>query len=94
MSDEHLLSRREFTVEWALAILAGATITVTGCGDDDDPGTGPSGQGDEVGSISANHGHAVTISAAQITAGGAVTTELTVGNGHTHSISLPPAQVV
>ncbi len=94
MSDEHLLSRREFTVEWALAILAGATITITGCGDDDDPGTGPSGQGDEVGSISANHGHAVTISGAQIAAGGAITTELTAGNGHTHSISLTPAQVV
>jgi hypothetical protein len=94
MSDEHLLSRREFTVEWALAILAGATITITGCGDDDDPGTGPSGQGDEVGTISANHGHSVTITAAQITTGGALTPTLTTGNGHTHTISLTAAQVV
>jgi hypothetical protein len=94
MSDEHLLSRREFTLEWALAILAGATITITGCGGDDDPGTGPSGQGDEVGTISANHGHSVTILAAQITSGGALTATLSPGNGHTHTIDLTAAQVV
>ena len=57
------------------------------------PDTGPSGQG-EVGTISANHGHTVTISAAQITAGGAVTATLTTGNGHTHTIDLTAAQVV
>jgi hypothetical protein len=32
MSDQNLLTRREFTVEWVLAVLAGATITITGCG--------------------------------------------------------------
>ena len=35
MSDQNLLTRREFTVEWVLAVLAGATITITGCGGDD-----------------------------------------------------------
>jgi hypothetical protein len=96
MADENLLTRREFTVEWALALLAGATITITGCGDDDDdPGTGPSGgQGGEVGTISANHGHSVTIATAQITAGNALTATLTTGNGHVHSIDLTAAQVV
>ena len=34
MSDENLLTRREFTVESALAMLATVTITITGCGDD------------------------------------------------------------
>jgi hypothetical protein len=97
MSDEHLLTRREFTLESALAILTAATITFSGCGDDDDNdnGTGPSGQPtNEVGTISANHGHEVTISAAQITAGSALTATLTVGNGHTHTINLTAAQVV
>src|SRR5262245_39853447 len=102
MSDENLLTRREFTIEWALAVLAGATITISGCGDDNDnPGTGPSGggggggtQGDEVGSISANHGHTVSVTSAQITAGSALTATLTTGNGHTHTISLTGAQVV
>ena len=41
MSDENLLTRREFTVESALAMLAGVTITITGCGDDDNPTTPP-----------------------------------------------------
>ena len=94
MSDEHLLTRREFTLESALAILSAATITITGCGDDDDgPDSGPSGQ-DEVGTISENHGHSVTITSAQITAGGALTATLTTGNGHTHTIALTAAQVV
>ena len=94
MSDENLLTRREFTLEWALAILAGATITFACFGDDDyDPGTGPSGGG-ETGTISANHGHTVTLSSAQITGGGAVTATLTTGNGHTHTIDLTAAQVV
>ena len=35
MSDQNLLTRREFTVEWVLAVLAGATITITGCGGDE-----------------------------------------------------------
>ena len=42
MSDQILLTRREFTLDWVLAVLAGATITITGCGGDDDnsnPGT-------------------------------------------------------
>ena len=75
MSDENLLTRREFTLESALAILTAATITMTGCGDDDDDdnGTGPSGQpGSEVGTISENHGHSITLTSAQITPGTAM----------------------
>ena len=34
MNDENLLTRREFTVESALAMLAGVTITISGCGGD------------------------------------------------------------
>ena len=94
MSDQHLLTRREFTLESALAILAAATITITGCGDDDDNdnGTGPSGQG-EVGTVSVNHGHVATITAAQITTGGALSVDIRGTADHPHTISLTAAQV-
>ncbi len=89
MSDQHLLTRREFTLESALAILAAATITITGCGDDDDnERTGPSGQG-EVGTISVNHGHTATITAAQITAGGALSVDIR-GTATTPTRSVSP----
>jgi hypothetical protein len=93
MSDDNLLSRREFTVESVLAILATATITIS-CGDDDN-GNGPSPQpGSEVGTISANHGHDVTITAAQITAGQAIVSMSIRGNAtHDHTISLSAAQI-
>lgn len=93
MSDEHLPTRREFTLESALAILTAATITITGCGDDDDNGTGPSGQG-EVGTISANHGHTATITSAQITAGGALSVDIRGTATHPHTISLTAAQIL
>jgi hypothetical protein len=35
----------------------------------------------------------VTITGAQLTAGGAVNLELTTGNGHTHSLSLSAGEV-
>ena len=91
MSDQHLLTRREFTLESALAINAAATITITGCGDDDATTDWSSGQG-EVGTISDNHGHTVTITTAQITAGGAYRRHS--GTAHPHTISLTAAQVV
>jgi len=47
---------------------------------------------DKVGTISANHGHSVTLTAAQQQAGQAVTLTLT-GGTHTHQISLSAAQV-
>jgi VCBS repeat-containing protein len=97
MSDENLLTRREFTLEWALAVLAGATITITGCGDDD-PGTTPSPQpppsGSEVGSVSANHGHSVFITQAQLTAGNSLALDIRGTATHPHTISLTAAQVV
>ena len=62
------IDRREFTLQAALAILAGCTITVAeGCGSSysapsptptPSPITAPS---DVTGSISANHGHSAVI---------------------------------
>jgi hypothetical protein len=97
------ISRREFTLDACLAILAGSVITIAGCGGGGNP-AGPSGSGgggggtgtgagDKAGSISGNHGHTVTITAAELMAGNAVDLELTLGSGHTHRLRLTANQV-
>ena len=100
---EPMLDRREFTLAAILAMLSGVTITISGCGGGSSspsspnspaPTPTPAASGDKMGSISANHGHTVTITAAQMSAGGDVTLELTEGSGHTHSVSLTGAEVV
>ena len=94
MSNENLLSRREFTLESALAILSAATITITGCGDDDnDSPTGPSGSSNKTGTVSANHGHTATILAAQISAGGSLSLDIRGTADHTHTVALTAAEV-
>ena len=94
------LSRREFTLEWALAMLAGVSITISGCGSDSpsspssSAGGGGTASGDVSGVVSANHGHVATIRAAQISAGGALMNLDIMGQAtHPHSISLTASQV-
>jgi hypothetical protein len=98
MKEPDVLTRREFTLEWAMAVLGGVTITITGCGGGSSPGAPstppPTGTGDKIGAISANHGHSAVITAAQLTAGAAVIVELTLGSGHTHQVSMSAAEVV
>jgi hypothetical protein len=98
MSDEHLLTRREFTLDWVLAVLAGATITVTGCGDDDDngnPGTNPSPPqaGDEVGVVDANHGHNAIVRAATLASPTMVAISMRNQATHDHTLTLTQAEV-
>ncbi len=82
------LTRREFTLQSALATLAGVTITVTGCGGSDGPGQ-PSGTGgDRAGVIENNHGHSATILAARLAAGAAFTLDIQGGADHPHSVQL------
>jgi len=99
MSDDNLLTRREFTVESALAMLAGVTITITGCGGGDNggggAGAGPSPQpGDKVASVGSSdgHTHSAQITAAQLAAGNAISITLT-GSGHTHTLDLSQAEL-
>jgi hypothetical protein len=89
-----MLTRREFTVESALAILAGVTITVTGCGDDDSsPPTSPTPSSGATGSVSANHGHVATVTGAQITAAGAVSLDIRGQADHPHTVQLTADEV-
>jgi hypothetical protein len=68
----HLVTRREFTLQSALALLSGVVITVEGCGGSKSNPTTPTPTGDVSGSISANHGHIAVIAAAAVTAGNAI----------------------
>jgi hypothetical protein len=96
--DRHVVTRRDFTLESALALLAGVTITVTGCGDDDDSPAGPTAPSPTppasvTGSISGNHGHEVTISGAQITTGGALSLDIRGQATHPHTVQVSSAQL-
>ena len=88
-----LLSRREFSRESVLAMLAGVVITITGCGDDDP--TGPSGGSgtDVTGVVSANHGHRATVTGVQITAANGVSLDIRGDADHPHTVALTAAQV-
>jgi hypothetical protein len=84
------MGRREFIGAAASALFAGVVITVTGCSEDDP--AGPAKDGSVSGTIANNHGHSVTITKAQIDAGGEVTLTFT-GGAHSHTVTLAPAQV-
>ncbi len=91
------IDRRRFTVSAALAMLGGATITVSGCGGGGGGGgsspTSPSAPGDKVGSVSANHGHTATITAAQLSAGAALTLQIRGTSDHPHTVQLSAGEV-
>jgi hypothetical protein len=101
----HALTRREFTVESILALLAGVTITVTGCGGYTSPSSPsptptPGGGGggttttqDVSGVVSANHGHIATVTSAQITAANEVTLNIQGNATHNHVVSLTADQI-
>jgi len=93
LEDNRALSRREFTRESVLALLAGVAITITACGDDKP--TGPSGgSGTDVnGVVSANHGHRATVTGVQITAANAVSLDIRGDADHTHTVALTGAQI-
>ena len=66
LGHNRMLSRREFTLESALAMLAGVAITISGCGTDSPSrqrraGAAAGGTATSHGDVSANHGHVATI---------------------------------
>ena len=93
LEQARLLSRREFSRESVLAMLAGVAITITGCGDDDSNPTAPTGGSDVTGAVSANHGHVATVRSADITAGGGVTLNIMGQADHPHTVVLTATQV-
>jgi hypothetical protein len=91
-ADPRSPERRAFTVQSILAMLAGVTITLTGCGDDDSP-TSPSPGDGRTGNVSANHGHTAVITSAQLMAGGAVSLNIRGTATHPHTVELSAAEI-
>jgi hypothetical protein len=95
------ISRREFTLAAAMAVLSGVAISVTGCGGDSSSspaapsstGTGSTPASDRTGSISANHGHAAVVSAAQIATSGGITLNIQGTSSHPHTVALTGAEL-
>jgi hypothetical protein len=84
------LTRREFSLEAALALLAGCVITIsdTACSSSTSPTPTTAPPTDITGSISANHGHSAQVTAAQITAANAVTLSIQGTAAHPHTLTL------
>jgi hypothetical protein len=84
------LNRREFTIEAALALLSGLLITVSGCETSTDPSPV---YVDLTGEISSNHGHSVTLSAKELSAGGSLDLNIQGMARHAHVVSLSPSDL-
>jgi len=88
-------TRRQFTLDAALAILAGCVITVSdACGSSSS--TAPSQTpppADITGVIGTNHGHVAVITGAQITAGGAISLNIQGTAAHPHTVALSQTDV-
>ena len=75
-----------------MAMLAGVTVTMTGCGSESlvAPEAPPSVK---LGTVGNNHGHAVLITSAQQLAGGAVSLSIQGDSSHDHTLELTAAEV-
>jgi hypothetical protein len=94
-ADATPITRREFTLESALALLSTVVITVSGC-DDSNPPTAPNSTppSNVTGSISANHGHTAVISGAQISGGTAISLDITGTATHPHTVAVAQADLM
>ena len=84
------LTRRDFTLEAALAVLAGCVITVSdACSKNSTPAPAPTPPSADInGNISDNHGHIAPILGAQISAGNAFSLDIRGTAAHPHTVQL------
>ena len=88
------MGRRKFLSLAASSVAVGAILALQGCSSGSSTSTTPTPSAtDKVGAISSNHGHSVTLTAAQQQAGVAVTLA-TSGGTHKHTLSLTAENVV
>jgi hypothetical protein len=106
MKEEKTLDRREFTLAAALAALSGVAITISACGGSSSPTASspvptpaptptpaPPAAADKTGVIGSNHGHAGTITAAQLAAGGVLSLNIQGTSAHPHTVDLTAADM-
>ncbi len=87
-----VVNRREFTLQSAMALLAGVVITIDGCGGKSPAAPAPV-VNDVNGAISANHGHTAVVEAAKITAGNAISLDIRGTASHPHTVELSQAEM-
>jgi hypothetical protein len=102
------LGRRRISAAAALALLGGAAITIAGCGGGGGSPSAPSaappaapppapatgtGNGDKVGQVSDDSRHQAIITAAQLSAGGALTLDIRGAAPHGHIVELSAQEV-
>src|SRR5262245_311112 len=93
LEQSSLPTRREFTLDAALALLAGCVITIShGCGKSSTSPSDPPPT-DVTGAISANHNHSAMITAAQITAAAALTLNIQGTAAHPHTVAITQADL-
>ena len=88
------ITRREFTLESALALLSTVVITVSGCNDQSPTTPSSTPPGNVSGNVSANHGHVAEITGAQITAGTALSLNITGTATHSHTVEVTQADLM
>ena len=93
-ADATTITRREFTLESALALLSTVVITVSGCDDDSTPTTPSTPSSNVTGSISANHGHSAVIDGARISAGTAFSLDIRGTATHPHTVDITQADLM
>jgi hypothetical protein len=94
------IDRRQFTTAAVMALMAGVTITVSGCsssyGSNPTPMPTPTpstGTGDKAGVVSDNHGHVAVVTAARITAGDGFSLDIRGSADHTHTVALSSDEI-
>jgi hypothetical protein len=95
------LTRRDFTLAAAMAILSGVAISVSGCGGSSSssspaspsPANSTPTGSDKNGTISSNHGHSAVIASAQLGASGGITMNIQGTSGHPHTVALTGADL-
>jgi len=94
--DHSFLTRREFTLETALALLAGCAIMISdeACGGNSTSPSDSAPPTDVTGSISANHNHSAMITGAQITAANAIVLNIQGTAAHAHTVSISQADLM
>ena len=93
MSKGATLDRREFTRQSVIALFSGVAITLTTTSCSSDGPTEPTSYADAVGNVANNHGHTVTITGAQLLAGGEITLDVQGTSSHPHQVTLTAADV-
>src|SRR5437867_904969 len=96
LTESAAMTRRDFGLEAALALLASCVITICdACGGSNNTGpTNPSPVTADInGTISANHNHTAVVTAAQITAANVIVLNIQGTAAHNHTLSLSQADL-